>query len=161
MFMRLSVAIVGLMLIALLATAAVGTTWTTTVGVDVWNLPDLHEEARASSDQSDVLEAEYMEASQRIRVKEEMISSLIAGRSNLAEVATQFTVMNEGYENHLIVMRLLYPGATDQEKMLWNVLDYVYHRLADLPAWHRLTVMARLQDELQFLSMEFAAVPVN
>jgi hypothetical protein len=159
--MRLRVAIVGLVLIALLATAAANTTWATTVGIDLWNLPDLHEDVRTASDQNQVLDTEYMEASQRIRVKEEMISSLIAGRSSLAEVATQFTVINEGYENHMIVIRQLYPGATDQEKMLWNVLDYAYHRMAHLPAWRRLAILARLQAEFQSLSMEFAAVPVN
>jgi hypothetical protein len=160
-FTRLRVAIIGLVLIGLLATAAANPAWATTIGVDLWNLPDLHEDVRTASDQNQELDTEYMEANQRIQVKEEMISSLIAGRSSLAEVATQFTVINEGYENHMIVIRQLYPGATDQEKMLWNVLDYAFHRMARLPAWHRLAVMARLQAELRSLSVEFAAVPVN
>ena len=161
MFMRLRIGIVGLVLIVLLATAATNTSWATTFGVDLWNLPDLREDVRTASAQNQVLQSEQLEVSQRIRVKEEMISSLIVGRSSLAEVMTQFTVINEGYENHMIVIRQLYPGATDHEKMLWNVLDYAYHRMAHLPAWHRLAVMARLQAELQSLSMEFAAVPVN
>ena len=159
--MRLRIGMDGVVLIVLLATAAANTTWAMTVGVDLWNLPDLREDVRTASAQNQVRQSEQLEVSQRIRVKEEMISSLIAGRSSLAEVMNQFTVINEGYENHMIVIRQLYPGATDQEKMLWNVLDYAYRRMAHLTAWHRLAVMARLQAELQFLSMEFAAVPVN
>ena len=161
MLMRLRAVIVGVVLIALLATTAASTTWATTLGVDLWNLPDLREDVRTASEHNRVLDTEYMEASQRIRVKEEMISGLIAGRTSLAEVATQFAVINDGYENHMIVIRQLYPGATDQEKMLWNVLDYAYHRITHLPAWHRLAILARLQAELQSLSMEFTAVPVN
>jgi len=97
----------------------------------------------------------------RIDAKEELINGLIGARLTLAEVVAQFMVLNEGYEHELAVIRRIYPGATDEEKMLWNVVDYSQQRINPLPVWQRIGVIARLQAEILALSAEFAAVHAN
>lgn len=161
MITRVRLAIGGLMLIMLLGVAAANLSGAATLGVEVWDLPDLHAEDGTGSHLDRDLEFEYSETRRRIAAKEEMIKSLIAGRSSLADVTAQFMVLNDGYEDHMLVVRMLNPGATDKEKMLWNVVGYVNQRLSDLPAWQRLAVNARLQTELQTLSAEFVSIPVN
>jgi hypothetical protein len=158
---RLRFAIVGLALIVPVVTAAANPSWAVALGVDVWNLPDVQEQARTAAEHEQELESEYIEIRSRIDAKEELIHGLIAGRSGLAEVAAQFTVLNEGYEEHLAVIRQTYPGATDEEKMLWNVVEFVDHRVGDLPHWQRLAVMTRIHSELRTLSAEFAAERAN
>jgi hypothetical protein len=159
--MRLRVAIAGLVLIVPVVTAAANPSWATTLGVDVWNLPALREQAMTAAEQEEELDSEYAEVRDRIEAKEELVIGLIAGRSRMADVAAQFKVLNEGYRDHMGVIRRIYPGATDEEKMLWNVVDYTQYRMADLPAWQRLAILTRLHTELQALSAEFAAVPAN
>ena len=158
---RLRLAVGGLMLIALLGVAAANLSWAATLGVEVWDLPDLLAGNKTGPHLDRDLESEYSETRRRIAAKEEMVKSLIAGRSSLADVTAQFMVLNDGYEDHMVVVRMLNPGATDKEKMLWNVVGYVNQRLSDLPAWQRLAVNARLQTELQTLSSEFVSSPVN
>ena len=96
-----------------------------------------------------------------LTTKEELVSDLLAGRRCLDDVATQFAVLNEGYEELLAVIRQICPGATDQEKMLWNVVDFAQYRMAHLPTWQRLGIMTRLHAELLARSAELAATPTN
>jgi hypothetical protein len=147
------------MLIGLLGIGAANLSWAATLGVDVWSLADSQAGSGLGSKRD--LESECSETRGRILVKDELIRSLIAGRSTLAEVTDQFMVLNDGYENHMFVIRHLYPGATDKEKMLWNVIGYTHHRLSRLPAWQRWATKARLRTELQTLSEELVSTPVN
>jgi hypothetical protein len=151
----------GFVLIAVLGATAVNPSWAVALGVDVWNLPRLREQVRTAVEHERELQCEYVEVRHRIDAKEELINRLIDGRTTLAEVAAQFTVLNEGFHHELSVIRQIYPGATDGEKMLWNVVDYSQQRIHHLPVWHRFAILARLQAELHSLSSEFAAVHAN
>jgi hypothetical protein len=68
----------------------------------------------------------------------------------------QFTALNEAYPAYMSLIRDSYPGATDEEKMARNVLDFLSPRVAGEPAWRRLTLLARLNTDFQVLSAEFA-----
>jgi len=148
-------------LIGLLVAATANPSWAVDLGVDVWNLPELREKVRIAAERDRGLQNEYVEVRHRIDAKEELINGLIGARLTLAEVVAQFMVLNEGYEHELAVIRRIYPGATDEEKMLWNVVDYSQQRINPLPVWQRIGVIARLQAEILALSAEFAAVHAN
>jgi hypothetical protein len=158
---RLRAAAIGIALTAPVVTAAANPSWTTTLGFDVWNLPELQEEARAAAETGEALKAAQDEVRGRIDTKEELIRDLVAGRRSLDDVATQFTVLNEGYDDLLAMIRHLYPGATDEEKTLWNVVDFARFRTARLPTWQRLAIMTRLHGELLVRSAQLAATPSN
>jgi len=158
---RLRVAFGGLVLTVLLGVAAANFSWAASLGVEVWNQSDLDEGSGMESPQKRDWNSEYSETRGRIAAKEEMIKSLIEGRTTLADVTAQFMVLNDGYENHMLVVRMLFPGATDKEKMLWNVIGYLDHRLSSLPAWQRWATKARLRAEFQTLSAELVSAPVN
>lgn len=64
----------------------------------------------------------------RIMYKEELIGQLIDGRLSLPEVAVEFVQLNEDTAV-LEVIREQYPGASDEEKSAYNVLDFVRTRL--------------------------------
>jgi hypothetical protein len=160
-FTRLRAAIIWLSLVVPVVTAAANPSWTATLGVDVWNLPELREKEKAAAEKDQALETAQAEIRLRIDTKEALVGDLLARRRGLEDVATQFLVLNEGYEELLFVIRQIYPGASDEEKMLWNVIDFAQSRMAYLPSWQRLGIMTQLHSELLARSAELAATPSN
>lgn len=156
MFSRLAIAIVATVLIVPVATAIARPTWASAIGLDVWNVAALREETKSSTMRYHELDVERGEVLQRITVKEEWIANLISGRCTLASATMQFTALNEVCPTYMSLIRDSYPGATDEEKMARNVLDFLSPRVAGEPAWRRLALLARLNAEFQVLSAEFA-----
>lgn len=147
---------VALALIVPVAAAVASPSLATALGLDVWNLPELREQAREAAEQDRELRAEQAEIFRRIEAKEQAIGSLIAGRHTLADTVAQFSALNQDYPEYADVIRDHYPGSTDQEKLAWNVIDFTRARLVMLPPWQRWAVLARLEAELHSLPGEVA-----
>lgn len=116
------------------------------VGMDVWNVPELQQQLDAASDESARLRTEDDVVLQRIAVKEAIVKELIAGHTTLAETTDRFAEMNANRPQALAVIRLAYPGATDQEKTARNVISYALGRT---PVADRAALSRRLEAELQ------------
>jgi len=128
--------------------------WAATVGLDVWNMPALQDQVKTSVIHSHELDLENAEIRDRIAVKEGLISQLLMGRSSLAATTEQFMALNESHPEYLDVIRRSCPGATDEEKMARNVLEFSSPRLNAEPAWQRFAALARLQGEFHSLFAE-------
>ncbi|MBP3959556.1 hypothetical protein J8F10_30295 [Gemmata sp. G18] len=115
------------------------------VGADVWNVAELQESLRESTDVSSQLDTEGGAVLRRIAVKEALVDELLAGRAPLAEVTTKFTELNAARAEYLTTIRAFYPGATDQEKMARNVISFALLRA---PARARSALAQRLDAEL-------------
>ena len=87
--------------------------------------------------QSHELDLENAEIRDRIAVKEGLISQLLRGQSSLAATTEQFMALNESHPEYLDVIRRSCPGATDEEKMARNVLEFSSPALNAEPAWQR------------------------
>jgi hypothetical protein len=83
--------------------------------------------------------------------KEHMISRLIVGESSLAETVEVFERTSRGEPGYLCVLRHTYPGYSDYEKLVNNVLHHVELTLQAWPAQQRQIILARLQLERQQL----------
>jgi len=148
---RRIVSIVVFIVILVVATAIARPAWATSVGLDVWSLPELREQIAASADRDRDLEAEDSEVCRRIEAKEQLIRELISGQITLEAATTQFTLFDLDSPEHLSVIRRIHPGATDSESMARNVAAYASMRLEDEPVLRRLQVLARLHVELSAL----------
>ncbi len=116
------------------------------IGVDVWNVPALNAELRATTEESGRLDAEDDDVRRRIEVKESLVVELIAGRVSLTEVTDRFTALDETRPANLAMVRDRFPGDTDHEKMARNVIAYALPRAAD----HQRAALAnRLDAELR------------
>jgi len=155
-YKRVILAVVALVLILPTAGAIVRPAWASAMGLDIWNMPGLNREARSSAIQNRELDAEGGEVLHRIAVKEDLITNLINGHATLAATVAQFTTLNVGYPTYMNVIRISYPGISDEEKMAQNVMDFSWGRLNSEPPWRRFGILVRLSGELQSLSAEFA-----
>jgi hypothetical protein len=139
----------------LTATAAFANpTWAREWGLDLWNLPSLHHQAAVANEEARDLDTQSADLRNRIAVKEALVSGLIAGRLTLAETAAEFAVLNQSFPNYMTIFRDVYSGETDDEKNIWNVIDYARTRLALFPVWERMAVLLRLDCEFQQLVVE-------
>jgi hypothetical protein len=120
-----------LLLLALLlglTVAGIGTarpSWSANMGLDFWNVPAL--KARMAEDRqfASELDSRDNRVLRRIAVKEMLIADLITGRASLIETAAQFRAMNAGQHGYAVVVRTLWPDATDDERLCRNVISYV------------------------------------
>lgn len=117
-----------------------------TIGADVWNVPSLKEQVRASAAEEDRLDGEDGEVMRRIAVKEAIIADLIAGRTTLADATARFVALNASRPHYLAALRETYPGATDDEKFARNVISFA---VARVPAHRRSELSSRLEGELR------------
>lgn len=137
------------LLTALAVTAAVlagHPTLARSVGMDVWNVPELRQQLDNASGENRRLNTEDDIVLQRIARKETIVRELIAGRATLADATALFGELNAARPLALEAVRDAYPGATDQEKTARNVIAYALGRAtgADRGALSR-----RLEAELQ------------
>jgi hypothetical protein len=153
---RFRIAFGLLVVIALVVAVWARPAWAASVGLDIWNMPDLRKQMESSTIQSRELDQENAEIRDRIAVKEGLISQLLMGRSSLAATTEQFMALNESHPEYLDVIRRFYPGATDEEKMAGNVLEFCWPRLNSESAWQRFALLARLHGEFQSLFAESA-----
>lgn len=137
------------MLTALTVSAAVlagHPTLARSVGMDVWNVPELQQQLDNASGESHRLSTEDDIVLQRIAKKETIVKELIAGRATLADATARFGELNAARPLALETVRDAYPGATDQEKTARNVIAYALGRT---PVADRGALSRRLEAELQ------------
>lgn len=139
-------ALLAVAVIALIGILAVHPTWAKSIGVDVWNVPALKEQLRATADEGARLGEEDEAVLHRIAVKESLVTDLVAGRATLAEVTEQFYILDASRPAYLAVLRESYPAATDREMIARNVIAYALPRAAPE---ERETLSSRLEADLQ------------
>jgi hypothetical protein len=133
--------------LALLAsTIALHPAWAQSVGVDVWNLPELQRQFREADDEGRRLSADNAELMRCLRAKEATVADLLAGRVALAEAADRFSALNDAQPRCAARVRERYAGGTDREKCARNVIDFALHRA---PPRERDALAARLEAELR------------
>jgi hypothetical protein len=124
--------------------------------VDVWNYGSLTEQLEQSRVERERLTAEDAEIHERMALKEQLVAELIAGHTTLPEVTSQFTAINAARPEYMAVIRVNYPGGTDEEKVAHNVIEYALPRLPDDAKRDR--VLARLNREFHGMFPQTAAV---
>lgn len=145
MFFRLSVAFLIVALVVPVAAALSDRSWVYSMGLEALGGTISHEGTGIESNEvSRDLDDQSCEVRQRIEVKCAIIQSLIAGRTTLAEVASQFIAMDADRPAYMEVLRMAHPGETDEEKMVYNILNYTRPYLAKEPLAYRILVMSRL-----------------
>jgi hypothetical protein len=120
-------------------------------GADIWNLDHVRADLAAETRHSRHLTDRDETVLRRIAIKEDLIAVLIAGRTDLADVAARFLDLNGHEAMYLNVLRSTTPGDSDLERAARNVIDYAVPRAADPAARtalrHRLEAeLARMQD---------------
>ena len=131
---------------AVVAVLAVHPSLAQTIGADVWNVPALKEQARASEVEEDRLDDEDSEVMRRIAVKEAIVNDLIAGRTTLADATARFVALNAARPQYLHALREAYPGTTDDEMFARNVISFA---VARVPVSQRSELSSRLEGELR------------
>jgi hypothetical protein len=148
-FARSIVALSTVALVVPVAAALAHPDWAGSLGLDVWNLPALHEKVADATEEARDLEDDRLDTFRRLEVKEGLIQKLIAGRATLAETTTHFLTLDENRPEIMAVIRNLRPGATDEEKMARNVIQYTLPPLDGQPFFRRTAVVVRLEAELR------------
>jgi len=142
--------VTGFIVVVLTVTATLANpAWATAWGLDVWNLPSLQSQAAAAAEEGRDLDIQSTDLRNRIAIKEALVGSLIAGRMTLADTAAEFAALNGNFPHYMTIFHNVYPGETDDEKNIWNVIEYARTRLALLPVWKRIAVLTRLDCEFQ------------
>ena len=136
---RIWIAFVAAPLVGLAAYPSVASSF----GLDVWSLPALQQSMEESRARSQELDVRNDDVRKRILIKEVLISDLIAERSTLEEVAQQFLALNETSPEYMEVIRATYPGSTDLDKTIQNVIDFASLRVPE--GSRRDEVIARLE----------------
>jgi fructose-bisphosphate aldolase class 1 len=97
---------------------------------------------------------ELLERQNRLKVrmayKELLIDGLLSHEFSLKQVAQEFVRINSEDDVTMGMMRLSYPGATDEEKAAHNVADFVNTRNS-LSTCDRDAIVANLKAEIDFI----------
>lgn len=115
------------------------------LGLDVWNLPELHAKYEAAETRDREIAAESEDVQHRIAVKETIIADVLAERSDLATATARFAELNATRPECMDMIRVTFPGDTDQEKLARNVMAFCATRVS---AAERAALVARLEAEL-------------
>lgn len=84
---------------------------------------------------------------ERIELKEALVTDLVEGHATLADTAAKFHELNRDVPTCMSAIRMRYPEASDDERMVLNVLDFASIR--DMDETERNTVMGRLAAEYE------------
>ena len=113
---------------------------------DLWNWREIQDTTAHEVEHTRRLEIEDEEIQKRIDIKEVLIADLIAGRTTLAEVTSEFLRLNQGREVYMITLRRSHPDVSDEEMTARNVIDFTAERIPD-PSL-RATILANLERDL-------------
>jgi hypothetical protein len=139
-------ALVAAFALTVVVTLAVHPTWAQSIGADVWNMPTLRESVRNAEAEGERLDAEDAEVLSRIRMKESIVTDLVAGRITMAEATDQFTELCAPHPAQMEVIRDRFPGATDREKIAHNVIAFALQRV---DPDQRDAIASRLENDLR------------
>lgn len=122
----------------------------------------LHDDYQGEMQLAKDLEVSDQEVRRRIQIKESLIHQLIAGRTTLEEVTTQFLMMNQCRPGYMAVIRASYPGDSDEERTARNVIGYATVELSGASETERAEVLTRLEGEFECIRMKTAecGVPI-
>ncbi len=129
--------------------------WPADTGLDLWNVPSLHAEIEQRQQRDNELDAELRATEQRMACKNEIALDLVDGRITLREAIAAFRAANASNRYFSTVMRLRYPGASEDEMQAHNVLDTALGVLDDHP--RRDEILARLGADIEALKAEWSA----
>lgn len=115
------------------------------LGLDVWNLPGLHEKIEASEERDREIGAASDDVRHRIALKEAIVADVLAERCDLAAATERFIEMNATRPDYMTVIRGAHPGDTDAEKMAHNVIAFCQTRV---PPADRAALTKRLGAQL-------------
>ncbi len=137
--------------------------WAVTAVVNALQPYDHREELQNQIEfglQLDVIDKELR---RQIEVKDTLIDELIAGQTTLAEVTSQFMILNRSQPVSAFLVRRDYPGATDEEKTARNVISYATAELSKGCPDRKEEVLAHLEAEFERIrnSPAIATPPSN
>ena len=75
-----------------------------------------------------------------------LAGQVVAGELSFADAAAEFLRLNRDGV-WLRVLRLRFPGRSDEELAYWDVIEYIRHQ--EIPAEKRARVLARLEGEFE------------
>ncbi len=126
---------------------------------DASDLPAIYQEMNLLLADAARLEIKALDVRDRIYKKESLIEELIAGRLSLRAVTDRFLAIGSDDEVFLSTIRTHFPGATDEERVARNVLQYTEQRLNS--TGKEILVMNRLHAEFRTEFGGFAAAKLK
>jgi hypothetical protein len=97
--------------------------WSSSAGLDVWELHTLHKKMEVERDNDLELRAKLDDVQSRIATKGQLIENLLQGQMTLKHVISEFLALNENGPA-MISIRAAFVGKTDEEKMARNVIAF-------------------------------------
>jgi hypothetical protein len=146
-----SFSLTALTVTALLASVGyVQPQWAAGLGMDFWNLPELHRRLDRAYEETAELDRRAGILLRRIDAKERITDELIAGRMKLEKALPRFRELNDtpaDFPNHY---REFYPASSAEESVCLQLLSWVRNSMDERPLL-REEVMARLEAEKEEL----------
>jgi hypothetical protein len=118
--------------------------WARRTGLDWWEAGAIKEEYRAGQEVNRTLAQEFEQCRCRQELKERLIEELIGGRVSFEEVTLEFLYMNRSLPGSMELIRAMFPGACDEERVASNVLQYAAGRMTG-SLFRRAATAARLE----------------
>ena len=137
--------IVALVAFTAVVVCAAGRGWLSDTASAFAEAEDLRQVLRDEEEIAAHLQAQTLATKARVETKLAMIEELIAGRATLEQAAQLFRELNAAYPHYFEMMRVSYPGLSDNELVCRNVIDYCSAALENRP--ERTAVLTRLDDE--------------
>lgn len=145
------------LLVPVLGLLVAGPSWARVIGVEVEAEFDGYRNPENDSDEFHEMQAASEDVRNRISRKEVVVANLRAGQLSLAAATAEFMTLNRDKPETLAVIRDLFAGDTDREKMARNVIDFALIREPDPAAKQKLA--GRLDAELHELIREYHPEP--
>jgi len=120
---------------------------------DLWEWPCLQQQLQTEQRRTEILDHANLRLRQRILHKEHLVALLIEGQCSLAQVTEEFWQSMQSDPGYLTVLRHHYPGSSDYEKTVANVLHHVQFQVQQLPPAEQARVWKRLEAERQQLAL--------
>lgn len=123
----------GLAGLALPAALVASPTWTRDAGLDVWNLPGLHDQCQAEVCRGDDLDSQTDDLHRRNLIKRGVLVELADGRLDLAAAAAEFLALDAADRWTLTALRVQFPDGPDLKRAARSVLVWADARAATAP----------------------------
>jgi hypothetical protein len=99
--------------------------WAEAAGLDLWKLPSLQAGVESELRRSDELDAQLVEAQQRVGVKQQVVGDVIDGRLDLLEAAARFRDLTPPSSDAARYLRRVYAGPSDDERFCRALIQWV------------------------------------
>jgi hypothetical protein len=95
------------------------------IGVDVWNLDQLHEDLKVNEEKSRQLDEKLDMTTRQSMVNNLLIQDVAAGRRALQETAQLMIAMNQSREDYMAGVMMTSHGRTPEAKMADKIISLV------------------------------------